>query len=78
MARYLQETGATVIDSTRNGIEGTHESLLRDKNGQVFLWPTCPSGRICPPLRVPREMTTCEQARNWLAGPKPFRVIART
>jgi hypothetical protein len=76
--RYLMETGAEVLDECRNDIENTHEALLRAKNGNVFMWPTCPSGRLCPPLPVPNSIKTCEQARKWLAGERPFRVLART
>jgi len=77
-ARYLTETGAKVLDDRAVPIEGTHEALLEDKNGHRWLWPTCPSGRICPPLRVPREINSCESASQWVAGDKPFRAIART
>ena len=76
--RYLIETGASVIDEGPNAIEGTHEALLKTGSGQVFMWPTCPSGRVCPPLRVPRTIKTCEEARNWLAGENSFRPLART
>lgn len=78
MGRYIAESGAVVIDEGPNEIEGTYESLLRVSDGRNYFWPTCPSGRVCPPLAVPREVTTREQARNWLAGSKPFRVLART
>ena len=78
IARYLTDTGATVLDECRNEIEGTHEALLKDNKGDVYLWPTCPSGRLCPPLRVPAEIEKCEQARTWLAGERPCRIVART
>lgn len=78
IARYLQETGAKVVEDGANDIEGTHEALIEDHRGQRYMWPTCPSGKPCPPLRIPREVATIEQARNWLAGEKPFRVVART
>ena len=76
--RYLLESGAGVIDEGRNDIEGTHEALMGTANGRKFFWPTCPSGRVCPPLPVPNEISTREQARTWLAGDKPFRILART
>lgn len=76
--RYLAESGAQVVDEGHNDIEGTHEALMRLPNGRKFFWPTCPSGRICPPLPIPKEIETREQARTWLAGDQPFRVLART
>lgn len=75
--RYLVEIGAEVLDETRNDIENTHESLLKDDQGNHWLWPTDPSGRICPPLGVPDNIHTCEEARNWLS-PVKFNVIGRT
>ena len=75
-ARYLAESGASVVDERRNDIEGTHEALLRDRKGDVFLWPTCPANGICPPLRVPKQITTCEQAQRWLHSDE--RIVART
>lgn len=74
--RYLQETGARVIDERSNEIEGAHEILLRDDGGRVYLWPTCPSGKVCPPLRVPDEIKTCDEAQLWLHHGR--RAIART
>lgn len=78
VGRYLLESGASVIDEGKNNIEGTHEALMVAPNGRRYFWPTCPSGRVCPPLPVPDEINTREQARNWLAGSKPFRILART
>lgn len=78
MARYLLETGANVIDETHNAIENTHEALLRDDNGRHYLWATCPSGRLCPPLAVPRGISKCEDARIWLSGKEKPRIIGRT
>lgn len=78
-ARYLQETGAKLIDEAKNEVENTHEALFVDKRGTKWLWPTCPSGRICPPLRLPAEIKTCEEARKWLQPPDHrFNIVART
>lgn len=76
--RYLEETGATVLDQRTNDIEGTHEALLKSADNNVYLWPTCPSGKLCPPLLVESSITTCAEAQEWLAGNKPFNVVART
>lgn len=76
--RYLTESGAEVVDEGRNDIEGTHEALMRTPNGRVFFWPTCPSGRVCPPLPVPDEIATRQEARDWLAGGSSSRIVART
>lgn len=76
--RYLAETGAEVLDERENEIDGTHEAILRDKNGRVFLWPTCPSGKPCPPLRIPENITTCSGAQVWLAADLQGNVIGRT
>lgn len=78
--RYLVETGAEVLAEGDNPVEGTHESLLRDKRGTYWFWPTCPSGKGCPPLRLPsdQKFKTLEQARAWLQGDKPFNTVART
>jgi hypothetical protein len=78
MGRYLLDSGAKVLDEGKNDIEGTHEALMQTPNGRKFFWPTCPSGRICPPLPVPNEINNRDQARNWFSGNKPFRILART
>jgi len=77
--RYLRESGAQVIDSRTNEIEGTMESLCRTKDGSLRLMATCPSGKqVCMGL-PPGEVETCEQAQRWLAGPFSNRVcIGRT
>ncbi|MEN1706395.1 MAG: DUF6745 domain-containing protein, partial [Planctomycetota bacterium] len=76
--RYLTETGASVLDERFDPITNTHEALLRDIDGRVYLWPTCPSGRSCPPLGVPEDVVSCRDAANWLSGGKADRTVART
>lgn len=76
--KYLETKGVRVIDRRQNAIEGTLETLLEDTAGRRFLYPTCPSGKPCPPLGVPATVKTCEEAARWLAGDRKTRVIART
>ena len=64
--RYIVESGAEVVEEGKNEVEGTHEALMRTPNGRKFFWPTCPSGRVCPPLPVPDTITNREEARRWL------------
>ena len=75
--RYLRESRAKVRDSRHNEIENTEEALMLTDRGEQRLVVTCPTGRIFA-LGVPGEVKTCEQAQHWLAGSKPFRVLART
>lgn len=75
--RYLRESGAKQIDMRRNEIEGTIEALYHAKNGQRRLVATCPTGRVFT-MGVPDDVKTCEEAQAYLAGGRPFRVLART
>ncbi len=74
--RYLHETNATLLDSRHNEIEGTQEALYAT-DGTNKLCASCPTGRFVA-LSVPSDVTTCEQAQEWLAGNNPFHVLART
>jgi len=73
--RYLAESGAVVIDSRRNDIDGTKEALMDSRNGQRRLVCSCPSTAKVFAMHVPRETETCEQAQRWLAGNRDIRVI---
>jgi len=73
--RYLSASGATVVDSSRNDIDGTREALMQTKNGQRRLVCSCPSTAKMFAMHVPREIQTCEQAQLWLAGSRNVRVI---
>ena len=76
--RYIEESEAFIQDSRYNSIEGTREALYNTKNGRRLI-ATCPSGkgRIVS-MGVPPEIDTCQQAQDWLAGEKSFRVLGRT
>ena len=66
--RYIAESNADCIHSRRNDIDGTSEALVRLKDGSVRLLCACRStGRVYA-VGVPREVATCEQAQNWMAG----------
>jgi hypothetical protein len=73
--RYLSESGAVLIDSRRNDIDGTREALMDAKNGQRRLVCSCPSTAKVFAMHVPREVKTCEQAQNWLGGNRNVRII---
>ena len=75
---YIQASNADELDGRFNHVEGTREALYNTTLGRRFI-ATCPSGngRIVS-LSVPDAIMTCEQACNWLAGDKPFNVLART
>lgn len=78
--RYLKQINAKCVDTRTNDIEGTIEALYEDRRGSFGsrrLITTCPTGRVFA-MGVPSEIETCEQAQNWLAGDKPFRVLGRT
>lgn len=76
--RYLQESGARVVDSRICEVTNTTEALMETKDGNRRLMVTCPTRRRFAP-GVPREIKTCEEAQRWLAGPfGQARVVART
>ena len=76
-ARYLKESGAEVVDERKNDIDGTTEALYQTARGERRLVAVCPTARVFA-MGVPSQVKTCEAAQNWLAGEKPFRVLART
>jgi hypothetical protein len=76
-SRYLRESKSKCKDECRNDIENTYEAVFATPSGGRRLMATCPTGRIVS-LGLPNNVNTCEQARTWLAGSKPFRILART
>jgi hypothetical protein len=75
--RYLEDIGAKCIHRRRNLVEGTVEALFDAGEFGRRLVATCPTWRVFS-MGVPSSVDDCEQAQNWLAGEKPFRVLART
>ena len=74
--KYLDQTGAMVLDFNENFIEGTKETLLKTKNGMLFLTGVCPStGRVYYMEILPDEdngesVTTASEAQSWLRNSK--------
>lgn len=75
--RYLKESGASLVDSRRNDIDGTHEALYRTEEGDTQLVAVCPTGRVFA-MGVPPQINDCVSAQKWLAGDDSFRSIGRT
>lgn len=75
--RYIAETDSACVEYRDNDLEGTKEALIRTPKGDQRLVVTCPTGRVFA-MGVPSDVKSCEEAQVWLAGEKPFRVIART
>ena len=75
--RYLEESGATVIDSRRNDIENTYEILADTKHGQRLV-THCPSTGRRYFLAIPDRVENCEQAQRCLWGNITCNIIGRT
>lgn len=74
---YLEQTGAQLLHQRSNDVEGTQEALFAT-TGRGVLLVTCPTRRMFA-LGVPADVTTCEQAQEWLhSAGGPGRVVART
>lgn len=74
--RYVSETGAAVVDTASNDVEGTLEELYKMPDGSKRFVATCPTGKI-PVMGVPQDIETCEQARKWLC-PTSVNLLFRT
>ena len=66
--RYLQESGAKSVDGRRNDVDGTEERLMRLNDGSLRLLCACRSTARVYAIGVPKEITSCEQAQNWMIG----------
>ncbi len=73
--RYLHAVGAKVLDTRRNDIEGTHESLLSTDESAVLVC-ACPSTARVYSLEVPKEITTCRDAQAWLSSGLSKRIVS--
>ena len=72
--RYLGEVNANVIDTRRNDVEATTESLMR-ADGMTLLVCACPSTGRTYALEVEPAIETCETAQQWLRGGKKLNLI---
>jgi len=66
--RYLSECGATVIDQRRNDRDAQNEVLYKLKDGQHRFRCVDPSTGREYALGVPRDVTTCQAAQNWMSS----------
>jgi hypothetical protein len=73
--RYLSEAGARIIETRRDDIQATTESLMETTDGARVLVCACPSTARVYAMRVPREIASCQRAQQWLAGDRPIRII---
>lgn len=78
LQRYLDHIGAQEIDRKKNDIEGTVEVLMKDSRSKKWFQAVDPSGRLTPPMRVPENMETCEDVREWFQGEMSFNLVGRT
>lgn len=79
--RYLEESGAKILNFNENAVENTLESLFLTENHGLRLLVTCPTGRIfVKGLPPDPSIKTCEDAQRWLGNDvdKKFNVIGRT
>jgi hypothetical protein len=65
--RYLHESGAAIADERHNDRDCQDEKLYRLKDGRHRLVCVDPSTGRKYALGVPREVTSCEQAQNWIS-----------
>jgi len=75
--RYVQESGASVLDQGRNDVENTYEMLVETKHGQRLV-THCPSTGRKYFLGLPARVETREQAQRLLAGNVNMNVLGRT
>jgi hypothetical protein len=73
--KYLEATGAKVLDRRRNDIEATHEALMQGPDGEtVLIAACCSTGKIFS-LEVPTTVKNCLEAQNWLSAGLSGRII---
>ena len=80
--RYIQETGAELLDSRKNDIENTMEALYKTSKFGRRLVCTCPTGRVfVKGIKSQKSTNTCEGAQKWLSGygkSRKFVTVGRT
>lgn len=79
--RYIKETKSKLIDTRKNEVENTIESLFQTKKFGKRLMVTCPTGRVfVKGLPNSNKIKTCEQAQYWLGNDEAmeYNVIGRT
>lgn len=75
--KYIEESGATVLDKQPNDVEGTLEVLCKLKDGSHKLLTTCAKG-ITVVMGVSDWCQTCEQVRDWLSPVAGLNIVGRT
>jgi hypothetical protein len=71
---YVSNVGATVVNTRRNDVDGTHEGLFVLPDGMKAFVGRCRStGRVYF-LEVDPSIESCEQAQAWMMG-RPGNVI---
>jgi hypothetical protein len=73
---YIKNSGAKLIDSRKNDVEGTMEALYETTFGKRLV-ATCVTGRIFS-MGVPENHKTCVSAQSWLGHDRKVNVIGRT
>jgi hypothetical protein len=73
--RFLGAISAKRVDTRRNDIDATRESLYRAES-QTVLVCACPSTAKVFALEVPNDVETCEQAQRYLSSGLSSRVIS--
>lgn len=75
--KFLDQTGASIIDQNENDIEGTKEFLMHsDKLNLRVLACVCPSTTKEFLLEVPPETQSCREAQSWLSNGFSNRIIS--
>lgn len=85
-SRYINESGATTLDTRMNEVEKTMELLVRTKSSNMTMFVThCPSTGRQYALEVPNTVKTCKDAQlslqqgNSLTGSgKTFNIVGRS
>jgi hypothetical protein len=65
--KYLNQSGAKIVDQRINERDLQTERLFQSKDGMVRFICVDPSTGRRYSLGVPREIKTCEQAQNWMS-----------
>ena len=74
-ARYLKETKAKIVHTSRNDVDGTQEAVMEIRDHQRVLVCACPSTAKVFAMRIPHEIETCAAAQTWLRGQVPQRCL---
>jgi hypothetical protein len=76
--RYLDDSKAAVVESRRNERDQQRETLYRLPDGRQRIVVSDPSTGRRYALGVPRELSSCQEAQNWLSSGLDARAIHRS